>query len=195
MAATKGRQQPSVATQNGRSIMPAGQNAGTIYIRCRHGPIFPLAPLASAALLFQQTAPLEQHPIGAASHGWRECGSFSRPDVSIPGVSIPDISKSAAISKCPFGAAGVDRSKNSSLPAPARCAGRFLPWACVPAARWRSSASAWRRVKALPNGKSSAPPYRRRAAGAPTTAANSAQIFISIVPSLVLPLRSKRETA
>ena len=102
------RQQPSVARKCCRSIVPAGQNAGTFNIRCRHGPNFPLAPLASAPVPFQKRAPLEQHPIGAASHGWRICGSFLCPDVSIPAVS-----KSAIISICPFGAAGVGRSRQT----------------------------------------------------------------------------------
>jgi len=109
----QGRQQPSVARKRCRSIVPAGPNAGTFNIRCRHGPNFPLAPLASAPLPFQIRAPMEQHPIGAASHGWRICGSFLCPGISIPDIRIPDISKSAAISMCPFGAVGVGRSRQT----------------------------------------------------------------------------------
>jgi len=105
----QGRRQPPVARKNCRSIVPAGQNAGTFNIRGRHGPGVPLAPLASAPLPFPQTAPLGQHPIGAASHGWRIRGSFLCPD-----VSMPDVSKSAVMSMCPFGAAGVGRSRQTS---------------------------------------------------------------------------------
>jgi Transposase, Mutator family len=51
-------------------------------------------------------------------------------------------------------------------PAPARCAGRFsLLWDCVRMARRKSSTSAWRRVKALPNGRSFSPIFT--AAGSP----------------------------
>ncbi len=64
--------------------------------------------LASAPLPFQKRAPLEQHPIGAASHGWHLCGSFLCPDVSIPAVS-----KSAAIPMCPFGATAVGRPRQT----------------------------------------------------------------------------------
>jgi hypothetical protein len=105
---------------------------------------------------FKKRAPLEQHPVGAVSHGWRICDSFLCPDVSIPDIrTLPDhvesrdrkgiaqnqrggacppetsdisdvsiskkssnffgtcSSKCAAISMCPFGAAGVGRSRQT----------------------------------------------------------------------------------
>jgi hypothetical protein len=124
----QGRRQPSVARKRCRSFVPAAQNAGIFNFRSRHGHNFPLAPLASAPLPFQKRAPLEQHLIGAPSHGWRICGSFLCLDVSIPDVSIPDISKSAAISMRPFGAAGAGRARQTrSLTNSTRASERHRP--------------------------------------------------------------------